>query len=617
VSSPAGTRVDPITLEVLRNALPAIANEMSLDLQRSSYNMMIYEVGDYSCAVLDADGALMAQNVGGVSHFVSDLGVVVRDGVRRYGLDGFAPGDVVLTNHQAVAGQHLNNIVVYTPVFIEGRLRAFAAIRAHWIDVGGMSTGFGASSLSFDPWSEGLQLDQVKAWEAGVPDEKLLKVIRDNIRFPDSSLGDLNSQVAACRLAERRLADIYARYGAEVVEAAIATIFEQTEARCRRAVEEIPDGVYEAESFFDGDSVDPDPIEVRVRVTVRGSDMEIDLSGCSPQRRSAVNSRTLAGALVAYKALTAPEDPVNEGSFAAVRVVIPEGNVMMARYPAPMASWSTILPTVVDTVFRALAEAIPDRVAAGHFGILGIPVVFFGVDPRTGRRFVSQSIEGGGWGGRPFEDGESACVSICQGDVRNAPIENMELKVPVVVEQRRLVTDSGGAGRHRGGLGIEIRLRSLAEGRWNLLQSRRRGLPAWGLLGGLSGSIPDNLIRRPDEAEFSSIDAAHVVAPAGTVVVQTSAGGGGWGDPLERDPSLVARDVAEGYVSREAALAQYGVVVRADCTVDEQATRARRDAASRGRGSASGERGAPGAKRGQNSERGHGSHHPGEEKHHA
>jgi N-methylhydantoinase B len=570
-------QVDPITLEVLRNALPAVANEMSLDLQRSSYNMMIYEVGDYSCAILTADGALIAQNMGGVSHFVSDLGVVIRDGVDRFGADGFAPGDVVLTNHQAVAGQHLNNIVVYTPIFVGERLVGFAAIRAHWIDVGGMSTGFGAGSLAFDPWGEGLQLDQVKAWEAGVADDKVLKIIRDNIRFPDSSLGDLRSQVAACQLAERRFVDLYERYGTEVVESAIATIFEQTERKSRRAVEEMPDGVYEAESFLDGDPSDPSPVEIRVRVTVSGGDMEIDLSGCSPQRRSAINGRTLAGALVGYKALTAPDDPVNEGSFAAVRVVIPEGNVMMARFPAPMAGWSMILPTVVDTLFRALVEAIPDRVAAGHFGILGIPLVFFGVDPESGRRFVSQSIEGGGWGGRPFEDGESTCVSICQGDVRNSPIENMELKVPLVIEERALLEDSAGPGKFRGGLGISVRVRALAEGRWNLSQSRRRGLPPWGLLGGREGSTPDNLIRRPGETEFASVDAAHVQAPAGTVVIQTSSGGGGWGLPLERDPQLVLRDVQEGYVSVEAAERDYGVVLDPNGqSVDEAATSRRR-----------------------------------------
>jgi N-methylhydantoinase B len=577
MSIDTGVRMDPITLEVLRTALPAIANEMSLDLQRSSYNMMIYEVGDYSCAILAANGDLIAQNMGGVSHFVSDLGVVIRDGVRRYGEDGFAPGDVLLTNHQAVAGQHLNNIVVYAPIFHRERLCGFAAIRAHWIDVGGMSTGFGASGLAFDPWGEGLQLDQVKAWEAGVPDEKVLRLIRDNIRFPDASMGDLRSQVAACKLAERRLVDLYERYGEDVVDTAIATIFEQTEQKCRRAVEAMPDGVYVAESFLDGDAADRRPVEIRVKVTIAGGDMEIDLSGCSAQRASGINGRTLAGALVGYKALTAPDDPVNEGSFAAARVIIPEGNVMMARFPAPMAGWSVILPTVVDTVFRALADAIPDRIAAGHFGILGIPLVFFGVDPATGKRFVTQSIEGGGWGARPFEDGESASVSICQGDVRNSPIENMELKVPILIEERALVADSGGPGLYRGGLGIRVRVRALAEGRWNLYQSRRRGHLPWGLRGGDPGGRPDNLLRRAGEDAFESVDAAHVLTPADSVVIQTSSGGGGWGPAFERDPQLVLRDVHEGYVTVEAAERLYGVVVSADgATVDEQATQRRR-----------------------------------------
>lgn len=573
---PSSTAVDPITLEVIRAGLPAITNEMSLDLQRSSYNMMIYEVGDFSCALLAPDGSLIAQNMGGVSHFVADMGVIIRDGVQRFGVDGFAPGDVILTNHQAVAGQHLNNIIVYTPIFVEETLAGFAAIRAHWVDVGGMSTGFGAAGLAFDPWGEGLQINQVKVWEAGVLDEKVLNLIGDNIRFPDSSLGDLRSQVAACRLAERRFAELHTRYGTEVVVAAIETIFNQSAELCRRAVELIPDGIYTAQSRLNGDRSDPENIEIDVKVTVTGGHMEIDLSGCSQQRSGGVNGRTLAGALVAYKALTVPDDPVNEGSFAALSVVIPEGNVMMARFPAPMASWSVIIPTVVDTVFMALADAIPAQVAAGHFGVLGIPVVFFGTDPRTGKRFVTQSIEGGGWGGRPFEDGPGATVSICQGDVRNSPIENMELKVPVLIEERALEPDSAGAGRYRGGLGIRIQMRSLADGRWNLGKSRRRTMLPWGLHGGSEAGVPDNLIKRPGDADFESINAAHVLAPEGTVVIQTSSGGGGWGPPLERDIEAVRTDVVEGYISRQAAEKDYGVVVDETGQLDQTATQQRR-----------------------------------------
>ena len=199
---------DVVTLEVLRNVLPAITNEMSYVLQRTSYNMMIYEVRDYCCGLLDVNGQLLAQNTGGVSHFVADLGVVVRDAVKRYGIAGFRSGDVIITNHQRVAGQHLNNIMIYTPYFAEGELLGFAAARAHWVDVGGLSTGFGGQD-TLDPWVEGLQLDQVKLYESGELDEKVWRIIRDNIRYPDSSMGDLKSQIAACRLAERRLGGIY------------------------------------------------------------------------------------------------------------------------------------------------------------------------------------------------------------------------------------------------------------------------------------------------------------------------------------------------------------------------------------------------------------------------
>jgi N-methylhydantoinase B len=566
--------LDPITLEVIRNSLPAIANEMSLDLQRSSYNMMIYEVRDYCCSLLAPNGDLLAQNLGGVSHFVADLGVIIRDGVDRYGFDGFDPGDVIITNHQRVGGQHLNNVCVYTPIFRGDALRGFAAIRAHWIDVGGLSTGFG-SSLAYDPWAEGLQLDQLKLWEAGVLDEKLMRVIVDNIRYPESSTGDLRSQIASCQLGARRLEELDERYGAEIVDDATQQIFRHAEERCRQVVATIPDGVYEAETFVDGEPGDPDPVVIRVKVTVSGSDMEIDLSGCSPQRVARINGRTYAAALIAYKALTAPMEPVNEGSFAAVRVVIPEGNVMMAKFPAPMSGWSVVLPTVAETVLLALASVIPDRIPAGSAGTLGQPLVFFGTDER-GRRFVSQSIEGGGWGGRPYEDGPSASVSICQGDVRNAPIESLELRVPLLIERRELVQDSAGGGRFRGGLALITEVRGLVEGRWNLNQLRRRGFPAWGLAGGRPAPLSDTFVKLPSEEEFRSVDIGQYLAPPETVVRLISSGGGGWGDPLDRDAAAVLADVTDGYVSRGAALSDYGVVIDEALRVDEAQTAAER-----------------------------------------
>src|SRR5690348_2211428 len=499
--------LDAVTLEVIRNALPAVANEMAADLQRTSYNMMIYEVRDFCTALVGLEGELIAQNVGGVSHFVADLGVVVTDGLKRYGKDGFKAGDVIITNHQAVAGQHLNNIVIYMPYFYKGELLLFAMVRAHWIDVGGMSTGFGAGPSVPDPWLEGLQLDQLKIYEAGTLNETLYRVLKDNIRFPESSLGDMKSQMAACRLALRRMTELFDKYGGATVLAAIGQIFDETERKCRNVVEKLKDGVYQASSFLDHDGVKRDErVPIHAKVTVDHGHMTIDLSDCSGERKAGINSRTYAAARVAYTALTGPLEPVNEGSFGALKVIIPEGNVMMARYPAPMAGWSVIVPTVVDTIIKALADAMTDRVPAGHHGLLGGSTVFFGVHPKTKRRFVVQSIEGGGRGGRPTEDGESATGPVCQGAGRNASIEGIELKCPVVIERRALRTDSGGAGKHRGGLGLDTCVRNLVDGRWNFDHPRREQCPPWGLWDGKPGSHGDFLLRRPGENDFRSME---------------------------------------------------------------------------------------------------------------
>ena len=570
-------KLDPVTLEVIRNALPAVANEMAADLQRTSYNMMIYEVRDFCTALLFPNGDLVSQNVGGVSHFVADLGVIVVDGMKRYGADGFKPGDVIITNHQAVAGQHLNNIVIYMPYFFKGELVMFAMVRAHWIDVGGMSTGFGAGPTVADPWQEGLQLDQIKIYEEGKLDDKVYRIIKDNIRFPESSLGDMKSQMAACRLATRRLDELFEKYGKDTVLACIHRIFEETEQKCRNVVARLPDGVYEASAALDDDGVQKDdPLPIHAKVTIRQGHMTIDLSGCAKERRAAVNSRTLAGARVAYKALTAPLEPVNEGSFRALDIVIPEGSIMMARFPAPMSGWSMIVPMVVDTIVAALAKAMPDNVPSGHHGLLGGAVVFFGVHPTTGKRFVVQSLEGGGWGGRPTEDGESATVSVCQGDVRNGSIEGIELKCPVVVEKRAFRTDSGGAGKHRGGLGIDMQVRNLVDGRWNFEATKRQNCPPWGLWGGKPGDVGGYLLRRAGESEFVPMRGAHIAVEVGASAIVRTGGGGGWGNPLERDPELVRRDVIEELISAQAAQDDYGVVLTKDCRVDSSATASRR-----------------------------------------
>ena len=567
-----------MTLEVIRNALPAIANEMAADLQRTSYNMMIYEVRDFCTALVDPKGQLISQNVGGVSHFVADLGVIITDGMKRYGTKGFEPGDVIITNHQAVAGQHLNNIVIYMPYFYRGELLMFAMVRAHWIDVGGTSTGFGAGPQVADPWLEGMQLDQLKIYRKGVLDETLYRVIKDNIRFPKSSLGDMKSQMAACRLAARRMDELFDKYGRDTILAAIVRIFDETEQKCRNVVAQLPDGIYEASASIDDDGVRKgERVPIHAKVTVKGSSMTIDLSACSAERKAGINSRTLAGARVAYKALTGPLDPVNEGSFRALDVIIPEGNIMMARFPAPMAGWSAIVPTVVDCIVAALApgnarpgagrSSRPPRRRGG---------VFRHASRRPARRFVVQSLEGGGWGGRPYEDGESGTVSVCQGDVRNGSIEGIELKCPVLVESRALRADSCGAGKYRGGLGIDMKVRNLVEGLWNFEQTRRTQCPPWGLRGGTPGETGGYLLRLPDEADFRQLAGARLPVPLGAVADRAHRRRWRLGRPLRPRSGEVVDDVREEFISRDAAYDLYGVVMSDDFKLDAAATEALR-----------------------------------------
>lgn len=572
---PSG-RVHPVTVEVIRNSLPAAADEMADSLARSSYNMMIYEVRDFSCAILDCEGRLLCQNVGGVSHFVADLGVVVRDAVERIGLGGFRPGDGYIMNHQRVCGQHLNNIVAYSPIFTAGRLFGFAVVRAHWVDVGGMSTGFGAAgAMVTDPWIEGLQIDQLRIQRDGEFDAPVLKLILDNVRYPESALGDLRAQLAACRAGAQRIEALVERYGNEAVDQSIARLFADSEQRCRRIVAAIPDGEYSAESFLDHDLVDLDaPLEIKVRVVVRGSDMTIDLTGCARQRRSSINSRTRAAAYVAYKAITTPLEPVNEGSFAALNVVIDEGNFMMAHFPAPMAKWSIAIPTVVDTILAAVAPALPDRVPAAHHSSLGGGIAFFGVDPGSGRRFVTQTVEGGGWGGRPHGDGESAAVSVCQGDVRNAPMESLELKFPLLVERRELRADSGGAGRYRGGLGVTTEIRNLVAGTWSFTLPPREQCPPWGLFGGLPAVTGSIGLRDGPDGEYQPIGSGRWNVDATASARIMSGGGGGYGDPLDRPLDDVDADLLDGLVTAGAAEDAYGAVVdRSTGLVDRERTR--------------------------------------------
>ena len=553
--------VDPITVEIIRCALRAAANEMSAVLKKTAYNMMIYEVQDYCVSILDDEGRTMSQNEGALPIFLADLGVAVQDGVEVYGLENIHPGDVFLVNHPEVCGQHLNNMVVYTPFFLESKLLCFLAVRAHWIDVGGASTGFG-SSMTLDVYEEGIQIRSGKIYAEGKPNNEVLRLIEDNIRFPESSLGDLRAQIAACRTGEERLEQIFRKYGGARFQEAVQVIWNQTDKLVRESVRAIPDGVYEASSFLDNDGKDfTKTVPIHVKVEVRDDELTIDFSEVSDQVPGFINcgsSGGMAAARVAFKALTSPHREVNEGSFRALNVVLPPGKLLSARRPAPIGGWSLSLPTVLDTIFRALAPALPERIPAAHKGDMG-GYAIFGTHPKTGRRYVCQNIMGGGWGGRPFEDGESASVSMCQGDVKNTPIELQELYYPLLFGCHALRTDSGGAGKFRGGIGVEVKVKPLHD----VYVSRstdRIQCPPWGLLGGDEGMTNLTLIRRDGKEEKLPGKFSHLLARPGETVTFLTAGGGGYGDPSERNSTAVRRDLALGYVSKEHAEQDYPAV---------------------------------------------------------
>jgi N-methylhydantoinase B len=546
--------VDPITVEIIRCALKAAANEMSAVLKRTAYNMMIYEVQDYCVSIVDHQGRTMSQNEGALPIFLADLGVAVEDGVQLYGLENIRPGDVFLVNHPEICGQHLNNMVVYTPFFWDGRLLCFLAVRAHWIDVGGGSTGFGSSNTR-DVYEEGLQIRSVKIYNEGRPNIEVLRLIEDNIRFPESSLGDLRAQIACCRTGEERLEQICRKYGGQVFLEAVETIWDQTDKLVREAVRAIPDGIYEASSFLDDDGrVMNKTIPIKVKVEVRGDELAIDFSEVADQVPGFINcgsSGGMAAARVAFKALTSPQREVNEGSFRALKVILPPGKLLSARRPAPIGGWSLSLPTVLDTIFHALAPALPKSVPAAHKGDMG-GYAIFGANPKTGRRYVCQNIIGGGWGGRPFEDGAASSVSMCQGDVKNTPIELQELYYPLMYQCHALRPDSGGAGKFRGGIGVEVQVTPLQEFYLSRNTDRIK-CPPWGLLGGAQGAVNETIIERNGQRETLPGKFSHFLVQRGEIVTFLTAGGGGYGHPAERESAAVERDITLGYVSKQQA----------------------------------------------------------------
>ncbi|MBI3090146.1 MAG: hydantoinase B/oxoprolinase family protein [Candidatus Tectomicrobia bacterium] len=570
--------VNPVTLEVVRNALIAIVNEMTSNLTRTSYSPIISEIKDFGVGFVDARARSIAQTLAGLPVFLADLGPPIADSLALHGPEGLEPGDVLLSNYSGVNGQHLNNVVAHSPIFVAGELLAFPAVRAHWIDVGGKVSG----SLAHDSreiFEEGLQLRSVKVYRRGLPDQDIVRIIRHNVRFPDLILGDMRAQISACRLGEKRFTELVARYGKETVFACIQRIWDEAELLTRRAVEAIPDGIFMAETFLDNDGVNlRQPIPLKVRVIVEGSEMTVDFSEMPRQVSGPYNSRGAVGAArVAFKCLTCPMLPANDGCFRNLKVVAPEGTILSADENAAMGWWMMPIVSVIDLILKALHPAIPEQVTAGHYANIS-GAMFMGVNPRSGRRFHIMDPEIGGWGATSKHDGMNAVVSLNQGDVHNLPVETEETTYPVRVREFRLRQDSGGPGRFRGGLGVVRATEALAPCEY-MGQYERVQAPPWGLAGGGEGKVNRVTLRRHPEAAEEELALKLVNYPLQPqhVVTLSSPGGGGYGPAWERDVESVRRDVLDGYVSREQARDDYGVVLRdGTLEVDEEATRARR-----------------------------------------
>jgi N-methylhydantoinase B len=571
---------NPVVTEIIRNGLLAASEEMKINLIRTSYTPMIYEAFDFTIGIFDRTGDMLSVSLG-LPMFVRGMSDVIKAMIEYWGYEDIAEGDVLLTNDAYITGSHLNHMTFVVPVFHQGVLMGFSACMAHWPDVGGVR-GFSISP-SHDIYCEGLQMPLVKAWKAGVENDDILRIIRTNVRSPEHAMGDLRAQVGAIRVGERHLIQLCQRYGRAAFLAAVENIFYQSELLARRAVSEIPDGVYEAESFMDDDGIEiGKKIVLRVKVIVDGDKLTIDLSGLNPQVRGFYNTGKTAGlscAGVAFKCLTSPSDyPLNAGSFRPLEVILPFGKVLSAVRPAPMRLWMIYPMTVIDTVFKALAPAIPNRVIAGHHADLVSGGCVSHSHDRHGSYFYV-GLPGGGWGAKYNEDGVSATICINDGDTHNNPIEAYEARDPVVIESYCLRQDSGGAGKFRGGLGTELVFRPLDEMFFSA-SLERVGCRPWGLFGGFAAKGNEVAVRRRSSHMPERINTGKVsdlLLKPGEAGILRSGGGGGFSPPLERAVESVERDVRFGYVSQSAAIDLYGVVFRPGTDLaDLEATRARR-----------------------------------------
>lgn len=561
---------DPIRLELVRNAMGSVVDEMVLNVVRTAYASIMKDSMDLSSAFCDRHGRMIVQGLSVPLHLGS-FPDAMDAMLARFG-GTLVPGDVVILNDPYHGGMHLPDVFAFRPVFVGEHLLGYAVLVAHHGDMGGRVPGSSAAD-STEIYQEGLRIPPLKLYSGGKVDESLLAMIALNVRTPEAVIGDLQAQVAACAIAERGMQQLAARYGIEALERDFDNLLDYSERAARSAIAAIPDGEYGFVDHLDDDGVDLErPVPVVVTLRIRGDSLEVDLTGTSLQVRGAINATLSFAKSAVYFALRSMMDadvPNNAGFLRPIRVIAPPGTLVNPRPPAAVAARGVSGFRIIDALYGALAQAVPDRVrAAGEGGTSSYSIG--GYDGR-GRYFLFREAVMGAWGGGCGRDGMEG-VANPAANIGNAPVEVIETQYPLRVDRYELIADSGGAGRLRGGLALERQLRFLGTEATLQLRSDRRRFRPYGLAGGGAGSSSNVELVSAGEQRQLPTKFVRRIGPGDAVLLRIP-GAGGHGDPLEREPQRVLEDVRDGKVSIQAAASDYAVLIRIDpLRVDEAAT---------------------------------------------
>lgn len=565
---------DPVTFAVIKSALDAIVDEMAGTVMRTARSSIVRDVLDYSATLCDRHGQILSQAKTVALHLgaVPDAMEVIVD---RFAATA-REGDVYVLNDPYAGGMHLPDIFMVKPIFHAGAVEGYAVVVAHHCDMGGRVPGSNAAD-STEIFQEGLRIPPTRLFDAGQPNETLFDLIRTNVRLPAMVLGDLDAQYATCRTGERELLRLIERHGVDEIRAYFDALLDYGETLTRKSIAAWPDGTYRFEDAIDGDGFTTEPIPIRCAITVRGDALEVDFAGSSPQVRGAINatfSFTKSSAYLAVRCALDRDVPNNAGVYRAITVTAPDRSILKPEMPAPVAARALTGYRVVDTVLGALAQFAPARLmAAGEGG--NTVLSMGGYDKETGAPFVLVDMINGAWGGRADKDGVEAITNPAQ-NMSNLPIETLEDRYPLRMEEYSLRPDSCGAGRFRGGLGLTRTYRILVDDTVLQVRADRTSTPPYGLAGGEPGSLSRNVLD-PDGAATEMPGKFTRIVDRDTVVRHEQAGGGGNGDPLERDSAAIAADILEQKVTPGFAEARHGVVFGADGEIDEAATAANRE----------------------------------------